>query len=557
MVTGDSGFAQGDANRPGKCDQFVDVFQNQIHLVMSHQKEPVASPCHVAAHFAIARDFDSNVGCPAVTGDIVHRDFAFIMQNGRDNADWSLDAVLARSDAVHISERRDQSDGSVATHSQVTHIIEKDDARNTGTVHGFAQQGTHNYVRSSGLIHHRRAERVMLLPESLQSVGQRVLTKIWRAADDNSGGLSARVRVDYLYSLPAVDARHLVVLHFNMHKFRIDSLTRSTNHFRCLLTIRGRSTVIPVFSLAEAAHYRDGVRLGDIKRAFALTRQDLNRHHTLQVAASLSYYFVLSVFPGLIFLSAVLGLLPLGDLFNRILVFMSRLLPQDTMRIVQTVLHEVLSSHRGTWLSFGMLGIIWTASSGFAALIEALDIAYDAEDDRPYWRVRLLSIGLAAICGGLLLVALGVMIVGPRFGEWLAVHLGLSTVFATIWPALRWTIAISFTVLAVELIYFLAPNAKQRFGATLPGAIFSVIIWLGLSDLLGLYFAHFANLSKIYGTLAGFIAFMTWLYWNSFALLLGAELNAELAKQSRRGLIRPRGESQEEQSQESIFRRAA
>ena len=117
----------------------------------------------------------------------------------------------------------------------------------------------------------------------------------------------------------------------------------------------------------------------------------------MQVAAALSYYSILSVFPGLIFLSAVLGLLLLGNMFNQLLTVMSQLLPPDTMRIVQSVLHQVLSSHRRTWLSFGMLGIIWTASSGFAALIEALDIAYDAAEDRPYWRLRLLSIGLAAI----------------------------------------------------------------------------------------------------------------------------------------------------------------
>lgn len=299
------------------------------------------------------------------------------------------------------------------------------------------------------------------------------------------------------------------------------------------------------------------MQFSGIKRAVALSYQDILRHHTLQVAAALSYYFILSVFPGLIFLSAVLGLLPLGDLFGHVLAFMGRLLPPDTMRIVQSVLHDVLSSHRGTWLSFGMLGIIWTASSGFAALIEALDIAYDAQDDRPYWKVRLLSIGLAAIAGGLLLTALGVMIVGPSFGDWLAAHLGLSTAFADIWPFLRWTIALSFTVLAVELIYFLAPNVKQRFGATLPGAIFSVIVWNGLSFLLGVYFSHFANFNHIYGTLAGFIAFMTWLYWTSFALLVGAEINAELAKESKKGSIQPRGEPLEEIPQHTRNLRAA
>ena len=295
-----------------------------------------------------------------------------------------------------------------------------------------------------------------------------------------------------------------------------------------------------------------------VKLALNLAYQNLIRHHTLQVAAALSYYFVLSVFPGLIALSAVLGLLPLGDLFNHFLVFMSRFLPQDTMSMVKSVLHDVLSAHRGTWLSFGMLGVVWTASSSFAAMIEALDIAYDANDDRPYWKTRLLSVGLAAISGVLVLTALAVMIVGPHFGDWLAAQLGLSGGFAAIWPPIRWAIAIGFTVIAVEFIYFLGPNVNQRFLATLPGALFSVVVWNVLSYLLELYFERFAHLSHTYGTLAGVIALMTWLYWTSFALLVGAELNAELAKQSKKGGIPSRSEhSEEDQSPTSTMSHAA
>jgi membrane protein len=282
------------------------------------------------------------------------------------------------------------------------------------------------------------------------------------------------------------------------------------------------------------------VRIAGIKQAFRSAYRDILRHHTLQVAAALSYYFVLSVFPGLIFLSAVIGWMHDQHLFGSVLALMTRLFPPDTMHVVYSVLQDVLSNHRGTLLSFGMIGTIWVASTGFNAMIEALDIAYDAPDNRPYWKTRLLALGLAAICGSLLLIALAVMIVGPRFGEWIAAHLGLSSAFAVVWPALRWTIAISFTVLAVELLYFLAPNVKQRFGASLPGAIFAVVAWNGLSLLLSLYFRHFANFNRTYGTLGGMIALMTWLYWASFVLLVGAEISAELAKKSKKGGIQPK-----------------
>jgi membrane protein len=231
------------------------------------------------------------------------------------------------------------------------------------------------------------------------------------------------------------------------------------------------------------------VHCSGIQRVLGRAYQDVVRHHTLQVSAALSYYFVLAAFPCLIFLSAVVGFIPLPNLFGGVLLLMARLLPVDTMGIVYSVLGDVLSSHRATWLSFGMLGTIWIASSAFDSMIEALDIAYDVKIQQPFWKSRLLAIELAVICGGLLLSALIVMVVGPRFGEWLAARLELSMVFVAVWPFLRWTIAICFTIVAAEVLYFLAPNVKQRFGATLPGAVFSVSVWIGLSYLLGLYFA--------------------------------------------------------------------
>jgi membrane protein len=282
------------------------------------------------------------------------------------------------------------------------------------------------------------------------------------------------------------------------------------------------------------------VRISAISRALGRASDDVIRHHTLQAAAALSYYFVLSVFPCLIAFSALLGLLHSPGLFGRVLILMGRLLPGDAMHAVSSVLRDVLSPHRGTWLSFGMAGAIWTASSAFDAMIEALDIAYDAKEDRPFWKTRLLAIGLAMVSGILLLAALAVMIVGPRFGDWLASEFPLSASFAALWPLARWIFAISASVIAVEVLYFLAPNVKQRFPATLPGAILTVTVGNLLSFLLGVYFNHFANFNRTYGTLGGLIALMTWLYWTSFVLLLGAEVNAELAKESRKGWIQPR-----------------
>jgi len=282
--------------------------------------------------------------------------------------------------------------------------------------------------------------------------------------------------------------------------------------------------------------------LARIKLALVQTYGDLLRNHTLQMAAALAYYFVLSLFPALIFLSAVVAFLPLPDLFNQALGIMARFLPPDSMGLVRRVLSDVITPNRGTFLSFGILGTLWAASGGFSAAIEALNIAYDVQDDRPFWKTRPLAMGLALVTGALMLVALSVMIVGPRFGEWLAARVHLSYLFVLLWPYVHWAIAIGFTILAVEALYFLAPNVKQRFLATLPGAILAVGCWIALSYLLGLYFRHFGSFNKTYGTLGAAIALMTWLYWIGFAMLVGAELNSELAKISRHGKIEQKHE---------------
>jgi membrane protein len=260
------------------------------------------------------------------------------------------------------------------------------------------------------------------------------------------------------------------------------------------------------------------------------------------MAAALSYYFVLSLFPALILLSAVVAYLPVPDLFGQALNFMGRYVPPDSMGVIRKVLADVITPNRGAFLSLGILGTLWAASGGFAAAIEALNVAYEVEETRPFWKTRPLAIGLTFAIGLLLLVALAVMIMGPRFGEWLAAKAHISQLFVMAWPYLHWSFSFVFTVLAVEALYFLAPNVKQRFLATLPGAVLAVGWWIGLSYLLGIYFRNFSNLNKTYGTLGAAVALMVWLYWTGFGMLVGAELNAEIARVSARGTIPQKSE---------------
>lgn len=277
--------------------------------------------------------------------------------------------------------------------------------------------------------------------------------------------------------------------------------------------------------------------LRGVRNALWRTVEGVSRKHTFQMAAAMAYYFVLALFPALVLLSAVVSYLPIHDLLNQVVNLVGGVVPADSMKIIRYFVEHVIVPNRATLLSFGILGTLWSASGGFASAIEALDVAYEVEEGRPFWVTRPLAIGLTLLVGVLFLIAFAVMVVGPEFGRHLAEHHKLSWMFAAAWPYIHWSVSFGFTVLGVEFLYFIAPNVKQRFWSTLPGALLSVSCWVGLSYVLGIYFRSFAHFSKTYGALGAVVALMVWLYWNGFIMLLGAELNCELAKETREGKI--------------------
>lgn len=265
-------------------------------------------------------------------------------------------------------------------------------------------------------------------------------------------------------------------------------------------------------------------------RVMRLTYAGVRSKHTSQLAAGLSYYFILSLFPLLIAFAAGLALLPLPHLFDQILVLMGRFIPSDSMGLVRGVLRDVITPHGGGILSVGIVLTIWAASGGVAALMEAVNVAYNLPDQRSFVRKRLLAIGLMFAVGALAALALAMMVVGPGFGRWLAGKVGLGGIFVALWPYLRWVLSIVCAVLSIELIYMWAPSSRRPLRSTLPGALIALVTWLLLSSALGLYLRNFGKLNKTYGTLAAAVALMLWLYWTAFAILVGAQFNSETMK---------------------------
>jgi len=256
----------------------------------------------------------------------------------------------------------------------------------------------------------------------------------------------------------------------------------------------------------------------------------ISQKNIFSFAAALSYYVVMAFFPALITVTTTLGLMRIADLSHTIVATMARVVPRQSLALVERVASDVTSGQHDTWFSFGLLATLWTCSSAFATMIEALNAAYEVAEERPMWKTRLLAVWLTFLVGFLIAIGFAIMIVGPHFGRFLAHYLGLSTAFGVFWPLWQHGTAAILIVLALEALYVMAPNAAWSFSSSLPGAIFAAIGWILLSDGLSLYFQNFAHLNRTYGVLGGGIALLVWLYWSGFVILLGAEVNSTLNK---------------------------
>jgi membrane protein len=245
-------------------------------------------------------------------------------------------------------------------------------------------------------------------------------------------------------------------------------------------------------------------------------------------AAALSYYFLFALFPTLLFLTALLGMLPIPGLMDRLMEYVDQALPLDAASVIRKTLAEIQRGSRGSLLSLGVLLALWSGSNGMGSIIVALNAAYDVDDPRPWWRQRLVAVALTVGFSVFILCALVLMIFGPRIGAAVAGLFGLGAVFTAVWSVAHVLVAVALTLVGVALVYFLAPAAEQQWRWVTPGSAVALALWLAMSYGLRLYVAHFANYNATYGSIGGVILLMLWLYLTGIALLLGAEVNAEI-----------------------------
>ena len=270
------------------------------------------------------------------------------------------------------------------------------------------------------------------------------------------------------------------------------------------------------------------------KQRFKHVAQRINDDEVLGRAAQLSYYFLLALFPLLLFLINVLGYLAQeGTAFrDRLLIYFAAVMPSTAVTLVRTTLDEIsLSSGTGK-LSFGLLAALWAASNGMGAISQTLNTAYDVRETRPWWKVRLITICLTVALSILILAALAIILYGGTIGEALAARYGFGNFFTTVWTILQWPIALVFVLTTFNLIYNFAPNLKSQARRWItPGAFVGVGLWLAVSFGFRMYLGFFDSYSVTYGSLGALIVLMLWFYLTGVAILIGGEVNCEFQQE--------------------------
>ncbi|MGC2617422.1 MAG: YihY/virulence factor BrkB family protein [Acidobacteriaceae bacterium] len=257
--------------------------------------------------------------------------------------------------------------------------------------------------------------------------------------------------------------------------------------------------------------------------------RELLRTNAFDVAAGVAFWFMMSMLPLIMMVVALITLLPIPSLLPQLLAVLAILVPPASLTMVEHMAGSLLSPHGGIF-SFALIGYIWSATGGFTSLISALNIAYDVKIQRTWLRDRLQALILTFTSGGLLSLSLLALIAGPHFGHLLTETFAIPAGFERVWPTIRIATVFVGFVLALEIVYFLGPNMRQRFRSTLPGALFAIALWFAGSAGLSFYLNRFAHYSRLYGGMGAVIGLMFWIYLTALAILIGAELNAELAK---------------------------
>jgi YihY family inner membrane protein len=270
-----------------------------------------------------------------------------------------------------------------------------------------------------------------------------------------------------------------------------------------------------------------GLWWGALKRAIGEFRRD----NLSDWAAALTYYGVLSMFPALLVIVSLVGLAG-TSVSQSLITNVKGLAPGAVKQILTTALGQLQHGQAtaGVMAIVGLAVALWSASAYVAAFIRASNVIYDVPERRPIWKTLPIRVAVTLIA----VVLLAASAIAVVFTGALAAHagkiLGISSTVVTVWDIAKWPLLLIIISFLFALLYWASPNAKRGFRWVTPGVVLALIIWILASAAFTVYVANFGSYNKTYGSLATVIIFLVWLWISNIAILLGAELNAELQR---------------------------
>ena len=258
-----------------------------------------------------------------------------------------------------------------------------------------------------------------------------------------------------------------------------------------------------------------------------LTYKEMNEDHVMAFAGNLTYKGLFAIFPFFTFLLWLLGVFNATELVNVMVDKLSGIAPQSATRFIEGQLLSITQSQAESAFTFGaiisILLALWGISGAFRSVMEAMNVMYEVEEDRPFGKVYGLSISMSLAVIVLLVGALVLVIFGESIGVRVADLVGLGSLFATLWSIVQWPVVALVVLFA--LIYYFAPAVEQRFRWISPGSILAFVFWLIFSLLFSLYTSIAGSYNETYGSLAGVIVLMLYVYYSALIMLIGAEVN--------------------------------
>jgi membrane protein len=275
-----------------------------------------------------------------------------------------------------------------------------------------------------------------------------------------------------------------------------------------------------------------GIKGMSLREFFKLLYHRFLDHSLPDKAAQLSYYFIFALFPFLFFLVTLTAYLPFGGTLESMLEKVSNLMPTQAYQIIKGQLDALVHRPRPKLLTSGIVVALWSASRGIDAIRSALNLAYEVKESRSFWKVQGIALLITLASAVLVLVAVTLIVLGGKFGFWLAHRVQIGGEYLLIWKWLRWPVTAVIIMLALALTYYLLPDVEQEFKLITPGSVTGALLWLLATWGFTYYAEHFGNYNVAYGSIGGVAILLTWLYISGLIFMLGGEMNALIDRPS-------------------------